>query len=264
MTRIDLSPGRYDAAHHAASTGLYPEAEAVLRHALLRGAPFDTDWCSTKKGDHTFAIWLYPNNVLTVSVSGCLDEPDTLFDTLYWLATGSDDGPPEGAYEEHGDVLDGMTREYTVDRQVGVLDHFDSVDLAMSRIYRALDAAEDEVTTFLDGEVKGATLDLADSLGLPCPPALQQWAFDQGYNVEPPVDFSYFFGAERRNERHGGVSPSTLGSALDSYLQAPPDAQMDWAFGSEPDTFLVALRSTVETHGADTELDDLPDGPPFR
>jgi len=37
-----------------------------------------------------------------------------------------------------------------------------------------------------------------------------------------------FFEVEIRNERDGGVSPSTLGSALDSWQQAPPEIRMEW------------------------------------
>lgn len=37
-----------------------------------------------------------------------------------------------------------------------------------------------------------------------------------------------FFWVEIRNEKHDGVSPATLGSALDSWKQAPSDVLLDW------------------------------------
>jgi hypothetical protein len=72
-----------------------------------------------------------------------------------------------------------------------------------------------------------------------------------------------FFEVEIRNEREGGVSPSTLGSACESLEQAPEDVIIDWCDddtvtdGEQVNEFITSVQGLVSLHGEDCLLIEL-------
>jgi hypothetical protein len=66
-----------------------------------------------------------------------------------------------------------------------------------------------------------------------------------------------FFECEVRNEDDGGVSPATLGSAMDSWVQAPDDVLEDWC-GGKTDLAGVkkALQALIKKYGTSWRLTD--------
>jgi hypothetical protein len=60
-----------------------------------------------------------------------------------------------------------------------------------------------------------------------------------------------FLRVEIRNEDQGGVRPATLGSALDSWEQAPDDVLRNWCGNNASLKEVEAeLRALVKKHGA--------------
>ena len=66
-----------------------------------------------------------------------------------------------------------------------------------------------------------------------------------------------FFAVEIRNEPHGGISPSTLDSAIDSFEQAPNNLQSEWAGESDASDFAAHLEALRDQEGGGAELEDL-------
>lgn len=73
---------------------------------------------------------------------------------------------------------------------------------------------------------------------------------DDDFVLDPSL--KAFFKVEIRNEQHGGVSPATLESAIDSWNQAPDDVLARWC-GIDEDPLIVnapdrlaKLRAVVE------------------
>lgn len=69
-------------------------------------------------------------------------------------------------------------------------------------------------------------------------------------------DLRRFFDAELANEADGGVSPSTISSAIDSLSQAPDDVVTRW-MANDPVRSLIALAQITDLVGTETELGDL-------
>ena len=76
-------------------------------------------------------------------------------------------------------------------------------------------------------------------------------------------DAKLFFKVEIRNA--DGVQPATLGSAYDSYAQAPKDVVLDWC-GLKKDyglmnefflEFVIELRKLISRYGKEYKLEDL-------
>lgn len=77
------------------------------------------------------------------------------------------------------------------------------------------------------------------------------------YEVSSPL--YEFFQVEIRNEAHGGSSPSTLGTAYESLVQAPLEVINDWmrldglAY-NPPVPYLVEFGQMLERFGEDQQL----------
>ena len=74
-----------------------------------------------------------------------------------------------------------------------------------------------------------------------------------------------FFAVEVRNEDDGGVSPATLASAFDSFVQAPDDVLSDWCeidvTGPVRAWLQAELVALIAEHGDDCTLDGFDTGP---
>ena len=69
-----------------------------------------------------------------------------------------------------------------------------------------------------------------------------------------------FFMVEIRNEAAGGTSPSTLGSAYDSWTQAPNRVLKSWTGAKTNEqlaTTLKNLKRMLKKYGGNKELEDL-------
>jgi hypothetical protein len=64
-----------------------------------------------------------------------------------------------------------------------------------------------------------------------------------------------FFAVELRNEDQGGIRPATLGSALESWVQAPDDIKRQWChYKVDLAKVETELNLLIEIHGEDANL----------
>lgn len=72
-----------------------------------------------------------------------------------------------------------------------------------------------------------------------------------------------FFEVEIRNEKHGGISPATLASAMDSLLQAPADVIIEWCDDDTVNSlmqvrdFIASVQKLETVCGEETTLESL-------
>jgi hypothetical protein len=72
-----------------------------------------------------------------------------------------------------------------------------------------------------------------------------------GLGIFGTTELRRFLKAEIANESNGGVSPTTLESALDSLDQMPPDVLGDLVSGVSGTALAVELKALIEEHGSD-------------
>lgn len=87
---------------------------------------------------------------------------------------------------------------------------------------------------------------------------MQYWGVNYpGLSRERRERMRGFFEMEIRNEEHGGVSPSTLNSALDSATQFPENHHEDFPTKESLEHLEEDIRKLMGFNDDDTELSDL-------
>ncbi len=157
---------------------------------------------------------------------------------------------------KNSEVIDLTSR---LSASINVMGHERPVDLSRIQLYPSMGGFSLNLRNIHNNEVATLTMNRETLIELEKVIHTQLDAARPKPEVSP--ELKEFFGVEIRNERAGGISPATVGSACDSWRQAPDDICLEYcglpADSHEIGRLTQELFMLLSTCGEDLPLSTL-------